>query len=173
MNSRRLWRSPSQSQKQFLAYEMSVGLVDVLHRSSLPLSVFTHFRKGRDHFQRPIFWTYHDFRKQHSIHPAFHDRYRGTCGRMFLRRGPILSQVVGMNWIEVPPGKYSLLKGKDKKSHCQIELSVRYDIIRMCVHYFEGTDGGQIWSIHITCTRGWMGNDCPFAYPQLWYWVRW
>jgi DNA polymerase delta subunit 1 len=33
-----------------------------------------------------------------------------------------------MNWIEVPPGKYSLLKGKDKKSQCQIELSVRFDI---------------------------------------------
>jgi DNA polymerase delta subunit 1 len=30
-----------------------------------------------------------------------------------------------MNWIEVPGGKYSLLKGKEKKSHCQIELSVR------------------------------------------------
>lgn len=46
----------------------------------------------------------------------------------FLRCGPILSQVVGMNWIEVPAGKYSLLKGKEKKSHCQIELSVRYGI---------------------------------------------
>ncbi len=33
-----------------------------------------------------------------------------------------------MNWIEVPAGKYTLLKGKDKKSHCQIELSVKYDI---------------------------------------------
>ena len=31
-----------------------------------------------------------------------------------------------MNWIEVPAGKYTLLKGKDKKSLCQIELSVRY-----------------------------------------------
>jgi DNA polymerase delta subunit 1 len=42
--------------------------------------------------------------------------------------GLTLSQVVGMNWIEVPAGKYSLLKGKDKKSHCQIELSVRCGI---------------------------------------------
>lgn len=31
-----------------------------------------------------------------------------------------------MNWIEVPAGKYVLKKGKDKKSKCQIELSVRY-----------------------------------------------
>ncbi len=46
----------------------------------------------------------------------------------YLQRGLILSQVVGMNWIEVPAGKYSLLKGRDKKSLCQIELSVRYGI---------------------------------------------
>ena len=31
-----------------------------------------------------------------------------------------------MNWIEVPAGKYSLLEGKAKKSHCQIELVVRF-----------------------------------------------
>lgn len=35
------------------------------------------------------------------------------------------AQVVGMNWIEVPAGKYKLKKGKEKKSKCQIELSVR------------------------------------------------
>jgi DNA polymerase delta subunit 1 len=33
-----------------------------------------------------------------------------------------------MNWIEIPAGKYSVLKGKDKKSQCQIELSVRYGL---------------------------------------------
>jgi hypothetical protein len=54
----------------------------------------------------------------------------------FLRHTPILSQVVGMNWIEVPAGKYSLLKGKDKKSHCQIELYVRHGIYSaMCFVY--------------------------------------
>ncbi|PIL25090.1 hypothetical protein GSI_12979 [Ganoderma sinense ZZ0214-1] len=37
------------------------------------------------------------------------------------------TRVVGMNWIEVPAGKYSILQGKAKKSHCQIELSVRWD----------------------------------------------
>lgn len=62
---------------------------------------------------------------------------------MFERRNSILSQVVGMNWIEVPSGKYSLLKGKDRKSHCQIELSVRYDDTRMCL-FFGGTDSRQI-----------------------------
>ena len=30
-----------------------------------------------------------------------------------------------MNWVEVPAGKYSILQGKDKKSHCQIEISVK------------------------------------------------
>lgn len=114
----------------------------MLYLSSLPLGLSTHFREGRDRLQRPILRTYHDFRKQHSVHSAIHDRHRGTCNRIFMRRGPILSQVVGMNWLEVPAGKYKLLKGKDKKSQCQIELSVRYDW--MCVLYFDGADGGQI-----------------------------
>lgn len=34
-------------------------------------------------------------------------------------------KVVGMNWIEVPAGKYMINKGKAKKSQCQIELTVR------------------------------------------------
>jgi DNA polymerase delta subunit 1 len=33
-----------------------------------------------------------------------------------------------MNWIEIPAGKYKLLNGKAKKSSCQIELLVRYDL---------------------------------------------
>lgn len=31
-----------------------------------------------------------------------------------------------MNWIEVPAGKYNLLSDKAKRSHCQIEFSVRW-----------------------------------------------
>ena len=46
-----------------------------------------------------------------------------------------LQQVVGMNWIEVPAGKYHLLTHDKKKSHCQIELSVRY------VCFFKATYG--------------------------------
>ncbi|PCH44386.1 delta DNA polymerase [Wolfiporia cocos MD-104 SS10] len=41
------------------------------------------------------------------------------------------TKVVGMNWIEVPAGSYKLIRdtGKTdrKRSHCQIELSVRWD----------------------------------------------
>ncbi|KAF8998547.1 DNA polymerase family B-domain-containing protein [Cyathus striatus] len=37
------------------------------------------------------------------------------------------TKVVGMNWIEVPAGKYRLIRDKDKRSHCQIELDVRFD----------------------------------------------
>ncbi|CAL1714984.1 unnamed protein product [Somion occarium] len=37
------------------------------------------------------------------------------------------TRVVGMNWIEVPAGKYKLVTGKKKRSQCQIELSVRWD----------------------------------------------
>lgn len=38
-------------------------------------------------------------------------------------------QVVGMNWIEVPGGKYNLVSPKDKsrRSTCQIEVEMRYD----------------------------------------------
>jgi hypothetical protein len=53
-----------------------------------------------------------------------------------------LLQVVGMNWIEVPPGKYKLLKGKERKSHCQIELSVKY-AIHLGV-FLDGTEDEQI-----------------------------
>lgn len=63
---------------------------------------------------------------------------------MFLRLGPILSQVVGMNWLEFPAGKYSLLKGKDKKSQCQIELSIRYYIRSDVFSLFDGADAGQL-----------------------------
>ena len=31
-----------------------------------------------------------------------------------------------MNWIEIPAGKYNLIPKEKKRSHCQIELSVRY-----------------------------------------------
>ncbi|KAG6854025.1 DNA-directed DNA polymerase delta [Blastosporella zonata] len=37
------------------------------------------------------------------------------------------TKVVGMNWIEVPPGKYQLVPEPKKKSHCQIEINVRWD----------------------------------------------
>jgi DNA polymerase delta subunit 1 len=36
------------------------------------------------------------------------------------------TNVVGMNWIEVPKGKYVILK-EGKKSHCQLEIEVRWD----------------------------------------------
>ncbi|KAI0705141.1 DNA polymerase family B-domain-containing protein [Cytidiella melzeri] len=36
------------------------------------------------------------------------------------------TNVVGMNWIEVPKGKYTVLE-EGKKSHCQLEIQVRWD----------------------------------------------
>ncbi|KAH8093299.1 DNA polymerase family B-domain-containing protein [Cristinia sonorae] len=47
------------------------------------------------------------------------------------------TQIVGMNWVEIPAGKYQLKEGKNKKSKCQIELSVRYNHI--ISHAPEGT----------------------------------
>ncbi|KAH7911043.1 DNA polymerase family B-domain-containing protein [Hygrophoropsis aurantiaca] len=37
------------------------------------------------------------------------------------------TKVVGMNWIEVPAGKYRLLTDKEKRSACQIEMNVKWD----------------------------------------------
>ncbi|KAF8075071.1 DNA polymerase family B-domain-containing protein [Lyophyllum atratum] len=37
------------------------------------------------------------------------------------------TKVVGMNWIEIPAGKYQLVSDAHKKSYCQIEISVRWD----------------------------------------------
>ncbi|TRM65265.1 DNA polymerase family B-domain-containing protein [Schizophyllum amplum] len=37
------------------------------------------------------------------------------------------THVLGMNWIEIPAGKYSLVKDDRKKSQCQIEVNIRYD----------------------------------------------
>ncbi|KAG6910241.1 DNA-directed DNA polymerase delta [Tephrocybe rancida] len=37
------------------------------------------------------------------------------------------TKVVGMNWIEVPAGKYQNVPEAHKKSHCQIEINVRWD----------------------------------------------
>jgi hypothetical protein len=31
-----------------------------------------------------------------------------------------------MNWIELPPGSYSIVPDQAKHSHCQIEVRVRY-----------------------------------------------
>lgn len=39
----------------------------------------------------------------------------------------MLEKVVGMNWIEVPAGKYKLTPEKQKRSLCQIELSVNWN----------------------------------------------
>lgn len=36
-------------------------------------------------------------------------------------------QVVGMNWIEVPAGKYHLRSEKEQDSHCQLEVDMAFD----------------------------------------------
>ncbi|KAI0713808.1 delta DNA polymerase [Earliella scabrosa] len=49
------------------------------------------------------------------------------------------TKVVGMNWIEISGGKYTLLSEKDKRSHCQIELNVRWN------HFVSHAPEGE-WS---------------------------
>ncbi|KZP01626.1 delta DNA polymerase [Calocera viscosa TUFC12733] len=45
-------------------------------------------------------------------------------------------RVVGMNWIEVPAGKYKLRTNKERASNCQIEFNVRWD--QFISHTAEG-----------------------------------
>ncbi|EIW79208.1 hypothetical protein CONPUDRAFT_138364 [Coniophora puteana RWD-64-598 SS2] len=45
----------------------------------------------------------------------------------YVLRFMIDTKVVGMNWIEIPAGKYKLVPQKDKKSTCQLELTTRHD----------------------------------------------
>jgi DNA polymerase delta subunit 1 len=67
---------------------------------------------------------------------------RGECNFQELFSGPtstyesniawvlrfmIDTKVLGMNWIEVPAGKYKLRTEKSKRSSCQIEIDMRYD----------------------------------------------
>lgn len=69
-------------------------------------------------------------REQHCLLVEVHDRHKGsTCPHHSYNHSQI-QQVVGMNWIEVPAGKYRLVTGKDKRSHCQIELHMRYFSLR-------------------------------------------
>ncbi|TDL23693.1 hypothetical protein BD410DRAFT_746439 [Rickenella mellea] len=67
---------------------------------------------------------------------------RGECNFRDLWSGPVTTfesnvpyilrfmidtKVVGMNWIELPARSYTLVNEKDKLSHCQIELHVKYE----------------------------------------------
>ncbi|KAF4610971.1 hypothetical protein D9613_006736 [Agrocybe pediades] len=46
---------------------------------------------------------------------------------VFTLRFMIDTKVVGMNWIEVPAGKYKIIAPAQKRSTCQLEINVRYD----------------------------------------------
>jgi hypothetical protein len=57
------------------------------------------------------------------------------------------TNVVGMNWIEVPAGNYTVVHAK--KSKCQIEISVRYVSLsnNHCACIQRGTDGTSSYRI--------------------------
>ena len=91
-----------------------------------------------------------DLRKQHSIYPTVHDRQRRKIvpPRNCHHTDP--TQVVGMNWIEVPAGKYRLLPEDKKRSLCQIELNVRY--ARCIVPWSRLILLIQMGSTYLACT---------------------
>ncbi|KAF8801312.1 hypothetical protein BYT27DRAFT_7198397 [Phlegmacium glaucopus] len=47
----------------------------------------------------------------------------------FILRFMIDTKIVGMNWVEIPAGKYSIAHPDFRRSHCQLEITVRYDNI--------------------------------------------
>ncbi|CAE6417480.1 unnamed protein product [Rhizoctonia solani] len=70
---------------------------------------------------------------------------RGECNYQGLFNGPITTyesnmpfelrfmvdrEIVGMNWVEAPAGTYELRSNTQKISNCQIELNIRYDLIK-------------------------------------------
>ncbi|KAF8884972.1 DNA polymerase family B-domain-containing protein [Infundibulicybe gibba] len=60
----------------------------------------------------------------------FHGMFQGGVSTFesniaYTLRFMIDTKVVGMNWIEVPAGKYEIVT--EKLSHCQLEINVRYD----------------------------------------------
>ncbi|KZT70718.1 hypothetical protein DAEQUDRAFT_162972 [Daedalea quercina L-15889] len=72
---------------------------------------------------------------------SFRDLFNGQVATyesnvQFTLRFMIDTKVVGMNWIEVPARTYKLTPENKKKSHCQIELTVRWD--RFISHAPEG-----------------------------------
>ncbi|KAF9245286.1 DNA polymerase family B-domain-containing protein [Melanogaster broomeanus] len=46
---------------------------------------------------------------------------------VYILRFMIDTQVVGMNWIEIPAGKYKLVSAEARRSTCQIELNTRWN----------------------------------------------
>ncbi|KAI0766572.1 DNA polymerase family B-domain-containing protein [Trametes elegans] len=88
----------------------------------------------------------------------FNDLFNGEVATFesniaYTLRFMIDTRVVGMNWIEVPAGQYAVIEGKDKRSHCQIELSVKWN--KFISHAPEGqwsrTAPLRILSFDIEC----------------------
>lgn len=68
-----------------------------------------------------------------------------VCSRISTRLC-LFSQIVGMNWLEVKKGQYSLRHDKDKLSNCQIELDCSYTALDS--HAAEG-EWGKIAPLRI------------------------
>lgn len=74
------------------------------------------------------------------------------CGRSH-KLSLALSQIVGMNWLELQPATYTVRNDKEKKSLCQIEVDARPEGI--VSHAPEGEWSGiaplRILSFDIEC----------------------
>ncbi|PFH51036.1 hypothetical protein AMATHDRAFT_75228 [Amanita thiersii Skay4041] len=46
---------------------------------------------------------------------------------LFVLRFMVDTKVVGMNWIEVPAGKYKVVSEENRKTHCQLEITMKHD----------------------------------------------
>ncbi|KIK61596.1 hypothetical protein GYMLUDRAFT_42607 [Collybiopsis luxurians FD-317 M1] len=107
VNRRSLWGYRGESQNPFLKLTIS-------EPRSLP-KVRGLFERGECAF-RGFFST-----AVGEPYPTFESNIAYTLRFM------IDTRVVGMNWIEVPAGKYELVSPEKKKSLCQIEIKLRWD----------------------------------------------
>ncbi|KIM44857.1 hypothetical protein M413DRAFT_442827 [Hebeloma cylindrosporum] len=84
---------------------------------------------------------------------------------VFTLRFMIDTKVVGMNWIEVPAGKYKIVPPRSKRSTCQLEINVRY--VAFISHAPEGSWSKiaplRILSFDIECA----GRKGIFPEPSL------
>ncbi|GJE91144.1 delta DNA polymerase [Phanerochaete sordida] len=106
VNKRSLWGYRGDAMVPFIRIEVS-------DQRSLP-KIRGIFERGECHFN--------DLFKTESV-TTFESNIA------YVLRFMIDAKIVGMNWVEVPAGKYKILQEKDKKSHCQLEIAVRWNDI--------------------------------------------
>ncbi|EKM50426.1 uncharacterized protein PHACADRAFT_104509 [Phanerochaete carnosa HHB-10118-sp] len=112
-------------------------------------------------------WLFNSFRGECHFNNLFKTDSVSTyeSNIAYVLRFMIDAKIVGMNWVELPAGGYTIMQEKDKKSHCQLEVSVKWD--KIVSHQADGpyshTAPLRILSFDIECA----GRKGIFPEPQV------